>query len=143
MNTSQASGHGILLVETSSLTGSIIVNTARQLNLPKVYLINSVRSAMQRLTSQNFSAVILSLEEDNEALQLLEMVRNQKFTVPADVPVAVTTTTINASAAVKMKVLGVRRVLLKPFKVRDVITTIQMLDDATYEKKEPLFSQSQ
>ncbi|MBY0409961.1 MAG: response regulator, partial [Burkholderiaceae bacterium] len=130
MNATQASSHGILLVETSSLTGSIIVNTARQLNLPKVYLTNSVRSAMQRLNSQNFSAVILSLEEDNEALQLLEMVRNQKFAVPADVPVAVTTTTINASVAVKMKVLGVRRVLIKPFKVRDVITTIHMLNDA-------------
>jgi hypothetical protein len=30
-----------------------------------------------------------------------------------------------------LKVLDVRRVLLKPFKVRDVITTIQMLQLAT------------
>lgn len=137
MNLTQGLSLGILLVEPSSLTGSIIVNTARQLNLPRVHLINSVRSAKQRLSTQNFSAIILSLEETNEALQLLEMVRDRQFTVAADVPVAITTDTIGASVAVRMKVLRVRRVLLKPFKVRDVITTIQMLGDTAYGTQVP------
>lgn len=127
----QAQRAGILLVESSSLTGGIIVTTARQLHLPEVHLISSVHTAKQQLMAQNFSAVILSLKETSDALQLLEMIREQQFVVAADVPVAVTTDAIDASIAVRMKVLNVRRVLLKPFKVRDVITTIQMLGDTT------------
>lgn len=136
----QAQQLGILLIESSSLTGSIIVTTARQLQLPKVHLISSVRTAKQQLMVQNFSAVILSLEETSDALQLLEMIREQQFAIATDVPVAITTDAIDASIAVRMKVLDVRRVLLKPFKVRDVITTIQMLGDTTPGAHTPRFS---
>ena len=117
----------ILLVEPSSLTGSIIVATARQLNLPPVRQVNSVRMAQQRLVHQDFGGIIVSLEEQQKAVALLEQVRNNALAVNADVPVAVTTTQVDASTAVQMKALQVRRVLLKPFKVRDVIATIEML----------------
>jgi CheY-like chemotaxis protein len=124
-----ASTH-ILLIEPSSLTGSIIVATARQLNLPAVRQVASVRTAQQQLAQQKFSGVIVSLEEQAEAVVLLERVRNDELAVERDVPVAVTTAQVDASTAVQMKALQVRRVLLKPFKVRDVISTIQMLKDA-------------
>ena len=117
----------ILLVEPSSLTGSIIVATARQLNMPPVRQVSSVRSAQHQLTRKDFSGVIVSLEEEHEAVALLEQVRNAQLAVHAQVPVAVTTAQVDASTAVQMKALQVRRVLLKPFKVRDVISTIQML----------------
>ncbi len=120
----------ILLVEPSSLTGSIIVSTARQLNLPAVRQVNSVRNAQQQLAGKDFSGVIVSLEEMEAAIALLEQVRSAQFSVAADVPVAVTTAQVDASTAVQMKALQVRRVLLKPFKVRDVIATIQMLKGA-------------
>jgi len=117
----------ILLVEPSSLTGSIIVATARQLNLPPVRQVNSVRNAQQQLTYKEYAGVIVSLDEVTEAIALLEQVRSAQFAVDAQVPVAVTTDQVDASTAVQMKALQVRRVLLKPFKVRDVISTIQML----------------
>ena len=127
---SRARNAGILLVEPSSLSGSIIVSTARQLNFPAVHLVSSVRSARQRFDTDDFHGVIVSLEEDKDAISLLEGVRSAKFAaVNPQVPIAVTTSHINASLALQMKVLDVRRVLLKPFKVRDVITTIQMLGD--------------
>lgn len=120
----------ILLIEPSSLTGSIIVATARQLNLPAVRQVSSVRVAQQRLSHHNFAGVIISIdEEEHEAVTLLEQVRNDALAVSADVPVAVTTTQVDASTAVKMKALQVRRVLIKPFKVRDVIATIALLKD--------------
>ena len=120
----------ILLVEPSSLTGSIIVATARQLNLPPIRQVASVRTAQQRLAHQDFAGVIVSLEDQQEAVALLEQVRSDQLAVHASVPVAVTTAQVDASTAVKMKVLQVRRVLLKPFKVRDVITTIELLRDS-------------
>lgn len=119
--------HDILLVEPSSLTGSIIVATARQLNMPAVRQVSNVRNAQHQLTNKEFSGVIVALDEEREAVVLLEQVRNAQFAVDAQVPVAVTTDQVDASTAVQMKTLQVRRVLLKPFKVRDVISTIQML----------------
>jgi len=128
---SDHSPQDILLIEPSSLTGSIIVSTARQLNLPAVRQVNSVRMAQQRLTHQDFAGVIVSIDEqEQEAIALLEQVRNDTLAVSASVPVAVTTTQVDASTAVKMKALQVRRVLIKPFKVRDVIATIALLKDA-------------
>jgi DNA-binding response OmpR family regulator len=118
----------ILLFEPSSLTASIIVSTARQMNLPRVRQVSSVRTAQQQLAAQGFGALILSLDEDDGAVALLEQVRNDQLAVHAQVPVAVTSAQVDPSTAVKMKALQVRRVLLKPFKVRDVIATIQMLD---------------
>lgn len=127
---SDHSPQDILLIEPSSLTGSIIVATARQLNLPAVRQVNSVRMAQQRLTHQDFAGVIVSIDEqEQEAIALLEQVRNDTLAVNANVPVAVTTTQVDASTAVKMKALQVRRVLIKPFKVRDVIATIALLKD--------------
>lgn len=117
----------ILLVEPSSLTASIIVSTARQLNMPAVRQVGSVRTAQQHLAAQGFLGVMVSLEEEQEAVALLEQVRGARFAVHARVSVAVTTAQVDASTAVKMKALQVRRVLLKPFKVRDVIATIQIL----------------
>ena len=77
-------------------------------------------------------ATLISLypEDQQEAVALLEQVRSDQLAVHASVPVAVTTAQVDASTAVKMKVLQVRRVLLKPFKVRDVITTIELLRDS-------------
>ncbi|MEO7106699.1 MAG: histidine kinase [Rhodoferax sp.] len=121
----------ILLVEPSTLSGSIIVSTARQLNLSAVHLVSSVRSAQQKLDQEDFAGVIVSLEEDHDSILLIERLRSVKFSaVNPQVPVAVITSSINASLALQMKVFDVRRVLLKPFKVRDVITTIQMLQQA-------------
>ena len=127
---SDLSPQDILLVEPSSLTGSIIVATARQLNLPSVRQVNSVRMAQQRLTHQDYAGMIVSIDEQqHEAVALLEQVRNDELAVSASLPVAVTTTQVDASTAIKMKALQVRRVLIKPFKVRDVIATITLLKD--------------
>lgn len=127
---SSAPHHEILLFEPSSLTASIIVATARQMNLPRVRQVSSVRTAQQQLAAQGFRALIMSLDEANEAVALLEQVRNDQLAVDPRVPVAVTTGQVDPSTAVMMKALQVRRVLLKPFKVRDVIKTIEMLQPA-------------
>jgi len=127
---SERRNQDILLIEPSSLTGSIIVATARQLNLPAVRQVNSVRIAQQRLVHQDFAAVIVSIDEQQqEAIALLEQVRNDALAISASVPVAVITAQVDASTAIKMKALQVRRVLIKPFKVRDVIATITLLKD--------------
>ena len=123
---------GILLVEPSSLFGEIIVSASRQLNLCEVHLISSVRTARQRLDTHDFYGLILAIDDEMGAVPLLEDLRNASFAVVNPrVSVAVMTRSVDASLALKMKALDVRRVLIKPFKVRDVITTIQLLRGPT------------
>lgn len=117
----------ILLIEPSSMTGGIIVSTARQLALPQVRQVNSVRSAHAQLETRPITGMIVSLDEQAEAVELLRRLRAADFPVPADMPVAITTAQVDAGTAEQLKALRVRRILLKPFKVRNVITTIEML----------------
>lgn len=117
----------ILLVEPSSMTGGIIVSTARQLALPPVRQVNSVRSAHAQLNSRPITGMIVSLEEAAEAVELLRKVRAAEFPVRPDMPIAITTAQVDSGTAEQLKALRVRRILLKPFKVHNVITTIEML----------------
>lgn len=126
---SGVNGPGILMLEPSSLIGGIVLATARELGLPRVHQVTSVRAAQRELVARSFSALIVSLDEYVQATELLDQVRAQAFAVPADIAVAVTSEPIDAAVAAQMKALQVRRVLLKPFKVREVIATIALLGE--------------
>lgn len=119
----------ILIVEQAAMVGGIIVTTARQLRLPAVRLATSIRAAQQLLEQQQFSALIVSLNEEGPALELVQNLRSGKYKTLADIPVAVTTTACGVDLAQSLRSLLVRRILLKPFKVRDVILTINMLEN--------------
>lgn len=120
----------ILVVEQASMVGGIIVSTARQLKLSRVKLATNIRSAHQLLEQQVFSGLILSLNDEAPALALLQNLRNGKYKSLADIPVAVTTTECGVNMANTLRDYLVRRILLKPFKVRDVILTISLLETA-------------
>lgn len=119
----------ILLVEQSAMVGNIIVSTARQLDLPGIHLVTSIRSAQQQLQNQVYGSLIVALDEETPALQLIEELRQGGFRSSAALPVAITASACDASLAQRLRVLKVRRVLLKPFKIRDVVTTIDVLRD--------------
>lgn len=89
----------ILLLEPNSMTGSIIVATARQLGLPHVRQINSVRHAQAQLQSSAFGSMIVSLDEPAETVDLLQKLRASEFAAPPDMPVAITTSLIDADTA--------------------------------------------
>lgn len=124
-----ALGHEILLVERSAMVGSIIVSTARQLGLRPVRLVTNIRSAHHFLANHAFDGVITSLDEEDEALLMIQMLRGGYFKSEADTPVAITTALCDAPTAKRIKSLDVRRILLKPFKIRDLVTTIEMLTE--------------
>lgn len=119
--------HEILLVERTAMVGSIIVSTARQLGLRPLRLVSNCRSAQHLLERQIFDGVITSLDDEEETLQLIQTLRDGGMMSPADTPVAITTAQCDATLAQRIKVLDVRRILLKPFKIRDLVVTIEIL----------------
>lgn len=119
----------ILLVEQSAMVGNIIVSTARQLELPAVHLVTSIRSAQQQLQTHVYAGLIVALDDEAPALQLLDDLRTGSFKSFSDTAVAITAAACDVPLAKRLKVLDVRRILLKPFKIRDVISTIDVLRD--------------
>jgi len=117
----------ILLVEQSAMIGSIIVSTVRQLGLQSVRLASNSRSALLFMENKSFSGVITSLDDEEDALMLIQHLREGKFRSAADTPVAITTAQCSTQLANRIKVFNVRRILLKPFKIRDLVSTIEIL----------------
>nr|WP_315488741.1 histidine kinase [uncultured Rhodoferax sp.] len=117
----------ILLVERSAMVGSIIVSTARQLGLHPVRLVNNSRTAKRVMESQAFDGVIASLDDEDETLQLIQNLRDGISMSPAATPVAITASQCDAQMAQRIKDLNVRRILLKPFKIRELVFTIEIL----------------
>lgn len=132
--TQSAFQHDILIVEQAAMVGGIIVSTARQLKLPGVRLATSVRAAQLLLEQHTFSALIVSLNEEGPALELVQNLRGGKYRTLADAPIAVTATACGVELAQLLRGFFVRRILLKPFKVRDVVLTIGMLDNQVEAK---------
>ncbi|APW41204.1 hypothetical protein [Rhodoferax saidenbachensis] len=125
----------ILVVEQAAMVGSIIVSTARQLNMPNVRLATSIRGAQQLLEQHAFSGLIASLNDEAPALEMIQNLRDGQYRTAANVPLAVTATACGVDLANSLRGFLVRRVLLKPFKVRDVILTIRLLQDGPQEKQ--------
>jgi CheY-like chemotaxis protein len=117
----------ILLLEASAMIGSIILSTARQLKLRPVRLVTSSQSAQLFLENQLFCGLIASLDEAGAALGIIHQLRQGQFRCAANMPVAVTSAQCDVPMANRIKALSVQRILLKPFKIRDLITTIQTL----------------
>ena len=119
--------HESLLVEQSTMVGSIIVSTARQLGLRPVRLVTNIRTARRLMEIQAFDGLITSLDDEEETLQLIQNIRDGVSLCATETPVAITTAQCDAQLARRIKVLNVRRILLKPFKIRDLVLTIEIL----------------
>ena len=120
----------ILLVEHSAMIGNIIVSTARQLGLQPIRLVTSSRGALQFMENQVFAGLITSLDDEAAALALIQRLRDGKFKSPSNTPIAITTGQCSAELANRIKLINARRILLKPFKIRDLVTTIEILASA-------------
>ena len=120
----------ILLVEHSAMIGNIIVSTARQLGLQPIRLVTSSRGALQFMENQVFAGLITSLDDEAAALALIQKLRDGKFKSPSNTPIAITTGQCSAELANRIKLFNARRILLKPFKIRDLVTTIEILTSA-------------
>ena len=119
--------HNILLVEKNAMVGSVIASTAYQLNLATVRKVTSTSAARQYLMNDRISALIATIDDEVADLAFLQALRDASFRAPYDIPIAVITPTCDGEFAEMLKALRVSRILLKPFKVRDVISTIELV----------------
>lgn len=114
----------LLLVEPDFLLRRTVASVVRELGLAQVQEATSLDRATLELARVPFDAILISLDPEGEALKLLDGLRGASSRSKSATPVAVTADGCDAGLALRLRELEVRRLLLKPFKVRSVVETI-------------------
>ena len=125
-----ASSTRLLLVEPQQLLRRTVTSVAHSLELARIEEALNVQSAERLLQRNRYDALVVALDDEGEAVRLLERLRAGEFMTPRATPTVVMAALCDASTALQMKSLQVRRVLLKPFKVKSVLESIAGLQQA-------------
>lgn len=125
----------LLLVEPQSLVRSTVVAVARDLRLPRIDDTSNVDVARQRLAGTRYDGLLLSLDEPERAVALLTQLRAGTLATPADTPVVVMVAGCSTELALTLKQLEVSRLLIKPFKVKTLLETIEVLAKSVLQRE--------
>ncbi|OWQ85149.1 hypothetical protein CDN99_23400 [Roseateles aquatilis] len=117
----------LLLVDPHSLFRRTVAMVARQLQIAEVHECSSHEAAQRLLEHQAMDGLLLDIGQGLDALALLQSVRAGALRCPAATPVALTAEACDLSTAQLYKELHVRRIMLKPFKVKTALEVIQDL----------------
>lgn len=117
----------VLLIEPDNLIRGTVASACRDLALVQVIQATSVTQGEQALKSHLVHGMVLSLSDEVAALSLLSRLRADELGCGMDLAVAVLAHSCTPELAAQLKSLEVRRLLLQPFKLRDVIHTLENL----------------
>lgn len=119
--------HWMLVVEPDSVVRSTVASVVRELELAQVHQAASVPLGTQVLSETAVDALVLSLADTDAALELLTRLRAGELASKPDIAVVVLASACDGPLALRLKQLEVRRLLLTPFKIRDVVQTLEAL----------------
>ena len=117
----------VLLIEPENLIRGTVASVCRDLGLVQVIQATSVAQGEQALKSRSVQGVVLSLSDEAAALSLLTRLRAGELGCAVDLAAVVLAHGCTAVLAAQLKALDVRRLLLQPFKLREVIHTLEQL----------------
>jgi DNA-binding NarL/FixJ family response regulator len=127
MMPSMPSAPRLLLVEPDSLVRRTVASVARTLELAEIREASTYEAAESLLQSSRFAGVIMAVADDGDGIALLERLRAGDLQAARDCPVAVLTGPCDAARVQSLGTLNVRRVILKPFKVKTVLDCVAQL----------------
>ena len=117
----------VLLVEPDGLVRGTVASVCRDLDLVQIVQATSLAQGEQHLQTGSLHGLMLSLADGDAALDLLARLREKAFASDSAMPVVVLASACTKEQAVRLKALGVHRLLLQPFRLRDVIHTVEQL----------------
>lgn len=123
----RASSRKLMLVEPDGLVRSTVASVCRDMQLARVRQITSVAMGEQWLKSGKPDGLLISLTEGDASLAFLTRLREGGLRCDPALPVAVMAREADAALVARLKELDVRRFLLQPFRLRDVIHTVEQL----------------
>ena len=117
----------ILLIEPDNLVRGTLAGVCRDLGLARVHQATSVAAATDWLGRRDLQGILVALDDEGAAMKLLASVRAGEFACPAQLVVAVMSSSCTVETAKSLKALDVMRFLLQPFKLRDAILTLEQM----------------
>ncbi|MGE0099505.1 MAG: hypothetical protein AB7S86_14275 [Hydrogenophaga sp.] len=117
----------LLLIEPDGLLRSTVASVCRDMQLVQVQQATSVAMAEPMLKSGLADGLLISLAEGESSLACLSRLRAGGFGCDASLPVAVMAREGDPALIKQLKALEVRRLLLQPYRLRDVIQTVEQL----------------
>jgi CheY-like chemotaxis protein len=116
-----------MLIEPDGLVRGTVASVCRELQLVRLQQAISVAQGEKWMQAHADHGLLLSLAERDAALALLTRLRAGELRCEPDIPVAVMVASADAELVVRLKELDVRRLLLQPFRLRDVVHTLEQL----------------
>ncbi|MBI3348920.1 MAG: response regulator [Burkholderiales bacterium] len=117
----------LLLIEPQFVLRRTVATMAREMGLADVQEATSPAHAERMLFERRFDALLIALDDDGEALELLRKLRAGQTSQPSDLPTAATASGCDVELALRMKQMDILRLLLKPFNVRGMLEVIAAL----------------
>jgi CheY-like chemotaxis protein len=117
----------LLLVEPQSLMRRTVASVARELGLAEIHETSSVEAASKLLAANRFDALVIDLDGAGAALELMSLLRRGGSKCETSIPIVALAEACDAHTVTRLKELEVRRVLLKPFKVKGVLDSVASL----------------
>ncbi|UXH78428.1 response regulator [Roseateles amylovorans] len=119
-----------LVVDGHSLFRRTVAMVARELQLADVHECSSHEAAQRLLEHRPMDGLLLDIGEGLEALALVQSVRAGALRCSARMPIALTAEACDLATAQLYKELEIRRIMLKPFKVKTALEVIRDLAQA-------------
>lgn len=119
----------ILLVEPATLLRRTVSLTIRSLGMAAITEAATYPTARDVCEVRRFAGAVIAVDLPStgtvcEGLSLMQRIRSGESASAASVPIAVLVEACNAELLQVLRECGVSRVLIKPFRARDVIDTI-------------------
>lgn len=117
----------VLLVDSDNMVRSIVASVCRDMKLVRLRQAASLALGEQYLLSQRVQGLMLSMAEGDKAIDLLECLRAGEFVCDVEIAVMVMADACTKDQVLRLKALNVRRLLLQPFRLRDIVHTVEQL----------------
>ena len=116
----------VLLIEPDGLVRGTVASVCRELHLAQVHQAIRAADGERWLQTHRPSVVLLSLSEGDAALDLVARLREGAYAgVVPHTPVVAMARVAHAAMVLRLKELDVCRLLLQPFRLRDVIHALE------------------
>lgn len=119
----------LLLVEPANLLRRTVALTVRSLGTGEVTEAATYPTAQQFCELRRFDGAVIAVEalvplESSKGLALIQQLRQGQGRSAPSIPIAVLVESCNAELLQVLRACGISRILIKPFRVRDVVDTI-------------------
>lgn len=128
----------LLLVEPANLLRRSVALTLRSLGTAEVTEAATFQSAHQLCERRAFDGAVISVEwplpnEWHGGLSLIQQIRMGECACPVSMPIAVLVEACDTELLQTLRTRGISRILIKPFRVRDVIDTVDAMKELARE----------